>query len=98
MYGHTLEDDLKKQVSGNFLEASLALLTVADEYEAHCVRNALKGFTTNDKVVIQALCTKDTDEIIQLRETYNRCNSPTVYFEFLEFLELYLIFFFFLIN
>jgi hypothetical protein len=42
MYGHTLEEDLKKEISGNFLNGVLALLTPTDEYEAQCLRSAIK--------------------------------------------------------
>lgn len=73
LYGHTLEQDLTKEISGHFLEASLALLVPSDEYEAQCVKNALiKGFTTNDRVVIEALCSKNADEIDRLKSTYKR--------------------------
>jgi len=72
MYGHSLEEDLKRELSGHFLETCLALLVPSYEFEAHCVRNALKGWSTNNRVIIEALCTKDSDEIFKLKETYNR--------------------------
>lgn len=38
----TLEEDLKKEISGNFLNGVLALLQTTEEYEAQCVREAVK--------------------------------------------------------
>jgi hypothetical protein len=43
MYGMTLEEHLKKEISGHFLKGVLALLAPTCEYEALCIREALKG-------------------------------------------------------
>jgi hypothetical protein len=37
-----LEEDLKKEISGNFLKGVLALLLSTEEYEAQCIREAIK--------------------------------------------------------
>ena len=72
MYGHTLEEDLKKEISGNFLKGVLALLTPTDEYEAQCLRNAIKGVGTDEQVCIQLICSKEAHEIEILKAAYNR--------------------------
>ena len=37
----TLEEDIKSEISGNFLKGVLGLLTPRDEYEAQCLREAI---------------------------------------------------------
>ena len=72
MYGKTLEEDVKKEISGNFEKGVLALLEPVDEYEARHLRNAIHGIGTNEKVVIQILCPKEAHEIEILRAAYER--------------------------
>lgn len=72
MYGKRLEEDIKSEIGGNFLDGVLALLEPTDEYEAKCIRNAVKGVGTNEKVVIQTLCPKETVEIEVLKAAYKR--------------------------
>ena len=72
MYGRTLEEDVKKELSGNFEKAVLALLEPVDEYEARQLRNAVHGIGTNENVVIQILCSKEAHEIANLRAAYER--------------------------
>lgn len=42
MYGKTLEEEIKSEISSNFLKAILALLKPTDEYDAQCLRDAIK--------------------------------------------------------
>jgi len=72
MYGKKLEDEIKSEISGNFLKGVLALLEPTDEYEARCLQNALHGIGTNEKVIIQMLCPKEAHEIEILRAAYQR--------------------------
>lgn len=72
MYGKTLEEDLKSEISGHFLKSCLALLMLTDEYEATCLKDAMKGLGTNEKVLIQILCTKNCYEIRHLAFTFKR--------------------------
>jgi hypothetical protein len=41
MYGHSLEQDLKSELSGNFEDVVIALLEPSLEYEARCLRDAI---------------------------------------------------------
>lgn len=72
MYGHDLEEDLKSEISGNFLQAVIGLLTPRVEYEATCLRNAMQGLGTKESVLIELLCSKDPYEIEILKDTYAR--------------------------
>lgn len=42
MYGHTLEEDLKSELKGNFEDVVIALLTPRFKFEAQCLRNAIQ--------------------------------------------------------
>ena len=75
MYGKNLEDDLKSELSGNFLKGVLALLMPTDLYEAQCLRYAMKGIGTNEKVLIELLCTKGAFEIQHLSQTYKKSKN-----------------------
>jgi hypothetical protein len=61
-------------MSGNLLKTCLALLTPSEDYEAICLRDAMKGVGTNEKVLIHILCTKQAHEIKPLQSAYLRCN------------------------
>lgn len=41
LYGKTMEEDLKNEISGKFLEGVLALLEQHDSFEAKNLRNAI---------------------------------------------------------
>lgn len=71
MYGHTLEEDLKSELKGNFEDVVIALLTPRFKFEAQCLRNAIQGAGTQEAVVIDLLCTKESDEIEKLKKAYN---------------------------
>lgn len=72
MFGHTLAEDLSSETSGKFRQGILALLEPTCDYEAKCVRNAIKGLGTDELVLIQILCPKEPHEIQELKEAYNR--------------------------
>ena len=63
---------MSEELSGNFKKGVLALLKPTDEYEAECVRNAIKGAGTNEKICIQLICPKEAHEIEILKAAYNR--------------------------
>ncbi|RNA16723.1 annexin A7 isoform X1, partial [Brachionus plicatilis] len=71
MYGKTLEESIKSEISGNFLEGVLALLEPVDKYEAKCLRKSLKAINTNEKILIQTICPKEAFEIENLKMIYN---------------------------
>jgi len=71
-YGHNLVDDLKSEISGHFLETTLAYLEPTIEYEAECLRKAIKGLGTDEDVLIELLCSKDGQEIKELAAAYNK--------------------------
>lgn len=71
-YGKTLEEDISSELSGNFEKCALSLLIPSMDFEAKCLHSAMKGLGTNEKLLIQILCTKDSMEIKHLQEAYSR--------------------------
>lgn len=72
MYGRRLEEDAKSELSGEFLDAVLALLMPKDEYEARCLKTTFDGFGTNEQELIELVCTKDGKEIRTMASTYKQ--------------------------
>jgi annexin A7/11 len=72
MYGKTLEEEIKSEIGGKFLDGVLALLVPTDEYEAKCLKGAIKGIGTNEKDLIQIICPKETHEIEVVKAAYKR--------------------------
>lgn len=74
LYGKTLKEDLKSDLSFHFKDVCVGLLEPTREYEAHKLKNAIKGLGTDEMCVIDILCTKDGSELYKLNEVYKKCN------------------------
>lgn len=71
-----MEDDFKSNLSGSFLSLVLALFEPTVEYEAHCLKAALKEMVHNMhnvKIIVQILCTKSNEDLKKLGEAYKKC-------------------------
>jgi hypothetical protein len=69
-----LEDHLKSELSGLFLETMLALYMRPDEYEAKCINDAIAPAGTDETECIKLLCTKDNHELKVLKDAYKQSN------------------------
>lgn len=63
LYKKSLEDDLKSEISGRFLQGALMLLKPTDEFDAECLHDAMKGLGTKESVLIELLCSKTGSEL-----------------------------------
>lgn len=63
---------MKSELSGHFKDCALALLIPSADYEAGFLNSAMKGFGTDERLLIQILCTKDASEIKTLSEAYTK--------------------------
>lgn len=72
MYGKDLLKELKSELSGNFETAVLGMLMTPDEFDAYQMHIAMKGLGTDEKALIEILCSRTNSEIKAATSTYNR--------------------------
>ncbi|XP_043839442.1 annexin A7 isoform X1 [Dromiciops gliroides] len=70
MYGKDLIKDLKSELTGNMEELILALFMPPTYYDAWSLRNAMKGVGTQERVLIEILCTRSNQEIRDIVNCY----------------------------
>jgi len=63
---HTLEQGLKSEISGNFLKLSLGIITRTIIYKKDCLREAVEGLGTRDRVLIDVLSQSTNFEINEI--------------------------------
>ena len=66
-----LTDDLKRELSGNFKEAIIALFCTPVEYDCYQLRKAMKGLGTNEDTLIEILATRSNQRIREIIQKYN---------------------------
>jgi hypothetical protein len=70
MYGKDLIQDIKSEVSGHFEMLCVAMLKTPAEYDAEELREAMQGIGTDERALIEILCTRTNREIHDIRSTY----------------------------
>lgn len=70
MYGKDLIKELKSELSGNFEDYIVALLDPKTLYDAKCLRYAMKGAGTDERALIEILCTRTNKEIHEIIAAY----------------------------
>ncbi|XP_066550038.1 annexin A11a [Amia ocellicauda] len=69
-YGKDLIKDLKSELSGNFEKTVLAMLQTSVMYDAHEIRNAIKGAGTDEQCLIEILSSRSNAEIHEINKVY----------------------------
>ncbi|GCC31087.1 hypothetical protein chiPu_0009542 [Chiloscyllium punctatum] len=70
LYGKDLIKDLKSELTGNMEEIILALFMPTTYYDAWSLRKAMEGAGTQDRVLIEILCTRGNQQIRDIVRCY----------------------------
>jgi len=71
-FGKTLEHWIKGDTSGGYQDLLLALIMPKADYDAFLVHNAVAGLGTDDDQLIETLCTRNNQEIKDMKAAYTR--------------------------
>jgi len=70
LYGKDLLKELKGELSGNYESAVLALFMKPAEFDAHQLFTAMDGAGTDEKALIEILCTRSNSQIHAAAQAY----------------------------
>uniref|UniRef100_A0A8D1HJR8 Annexin n=1 Tax=Sus scrofa TaxID=9823 RepID=A0A8D1HJR8_PIG len=68
--GRDLLDDLKSELSGNFEQVILGMMTPTVLYDVQELRRAMKGAGTDEGCLIEILASRTPEEIRRINQTY----------------------------
>ena len=71
-------NELKSELSGNLEGCILALLEPSVLYDAKCLRRAMRGAGTDERALIEILCTRTNAEIEAIKAEYKSRESVMV--------------------
>ncbi|KAL7636901.1 UNVERIFIED_CONTAM: hypothetical protein RMT77_012659 [Armadillidium vulgare] len=78
LFKKDLIKELQKELSGNFEDTVVALMTPAYEFLASELKRAVKGAGTDEDTLVEILCIYDDKDIEQIKATYQRLFKKTL--------------------
>lgn len=70
MFGRDLKSDLKSELSGNFEKVMVGLLKEPADFDAYCIKKAVQGAGTNERALVEILCSRTNKEIEAIKASY----------------------------
>uniref|UniRef100_A0A9J8BEC3 Annexin n=2 Tax=Cyprinus carpio TaxID=7962 RepID=A0A9J8BEC3_CYPCA len=74
LHGKDLVDNLKSELGGKFESLIVALMIPPIMYDVKCLRDAIKGAGTDEKVLVEILASRSPNEVSQIKSLYKRGN------------------------
>jgi len=71
-FGRDLMEDIKSEISGNFLAVVQALFRTPAEQDAFIIHHAVKGAGTDEEALIEVICTRNNAEIAAFKVAYQK--------------------------
>ncbi|KAJ1565583.1 Annexin A6, partial [Nowakowskiella sp. JEL0078] len=71
LFQKSLRDELISETSGKFRDVLVALTYSLAEYDARCLKEAMKGTGTNEKTLIEILSGRVTSELDLIKRSYS---------------------------
>ncbi|CEF64345.1 Annexin family and Annexin repeat-containing protein [Strongyloides ratti] len=72
MFGKDLIRELKSELSGDFEDLIVALMTRPAEYDAKELHRSMKGLGTRENILIEIMCSRSNSEIHQIKSVYQQ--------------------------
>ncbi|XP_795341.2 annexin A7 [Strongylocentrotus purpuratus] len=69
-YGRDLIDDLKSELKGDFEDIIVGIMTPLPLFDATCLKNAMSGAGTDEKVLLEILCARSNAQINLIKAAY----------------------------
>jgi annexin A7/11 len=67
-----LVDELKSELSGDFEKVILGLMMTPADYDAYCVKDAVKGLGTDERALIEVLCSRNNEQMQAMKAAYKK--------------------------
>jgi len=67
-----LIEDLKSELRGDLENVIIAMMMNRFDYDAKCLREAMKGPGTDESVLVEIMCSRINEEIEEIKGAYNR--------------------------
>lgn len=68
-----MQSKIKSEVSGNFERVLVALCKSPADFLAGELHEAVKGLGTEEGTLVEILCSRTNNEILEIKEAYKRC-------------------------